>query len=112
MEFDELIGIWVPRRRPRIPWRRGRTRRSANATEPVRAVSAAAGFPSREPALSAQPKRERNYFRTGRDTQFNTKVKRETKEAFEALAREDGVPMGKLIEDALAALIRERQGRS
>ena len=81
------------------------------ALEEVRAVSAAAGFPSREPALPASPKRERNYFRTGRDTQFNTKVKRETKEAFEALAREDGVPMGKLIEDALAALMRERQGR-
>jgi hypothetical protein len=109
--FEEIPDADLSRFAPRT----NRPAPAGPALQEIRAVSAAAGFPSREPAPLAQPvqpKRERNYFRTGRDTQFNTKVKRETKDAFEALAREDGVPMGKLIEDALAALMRERQRRS
>ena len=37
------------------------------------------------------PVAERHYYRTGRDTQFNTKIRAETA-AFIAIATEDGVP--------------------
>lgn len=80
--------------------------------EAVRSVSAAAGFPNRdavrEPPRTA-PIAERHYYRTGRDTQFNTKVRPDTKAAFVAIATEDGVPLGKVLENALEALIRERR---
>jgi hypothetical protein len=76
--------------------------------EEVRAVSHAAGFPTRD---APQAKYERHYFRTGRDTQFNTKVKRETKTGYETIARELGLPLGKVLEDALAAL-QEKLARS
>jgi hypothetical protein len=80
----------------------------APAIEQVRNVSAAAGFPNRDPVRPA-PIAERHYYRTGRDTQFNTKVRADTKAAFIAIATEDGVPLGKVLEDALDALMRERQ---
>jgi hypothetical protein len=88
----------------------------APAIEQVRDVSAAAGFPNRD-AVRAEvirtvaPVVERHYYRTGRDTQFNTKVKAETKAAFIAIATEDAVPLGKVLEDALDALMRERRQR-
>jgi hypothetical protein len=83
----------------------------------VREISAAAGFPSRDagrpmthtPAPPLIP--ERHYYRTGRDTQFNTKVRPDVKAAFVAIAAEDGIPIGKVLEDALDALMRERKGR-
>lgn len=85
------------------------------AIEQVRDVSAAAGFPNRDPIRAAAPPprpiapvAERHYYRTGRDTQFNTKVRAETKAAYVAIAMEDGVPIGKVLEDALDALMRER----
>lgn len=81
---------------------------SGASLEQVREVSHAAGFPTRD---APQVRYERHYFRTGRDTQFNTKVKRETKAGYEEIARLDAVPLGKVLEDALAALIRERQVR-
>lgn len=102
--FDEMpdpeddLSRFMPRRAPApVP------------LEQVRAVSAAAGFPTRDAAQPEPARRERLYFRTGRDTQFNTKVKRETKAAYNAIAREDGTPLGKVLEDALAALLRERE---
>jgi hypothetical protein len=86
----------------------------APSIEAVRTISAAAGFPNRDPVHELPriaPIAERHYYRTGRDTQFNTKVRADTKAAFVALAREDGVPLGKVLEDALDALMRERQSR-
>jgi hypothetical protein len=92
----------------------------APAIEQVRDVSAAAGFPNRDavrpvapapPIRQVAPVAERHYYRTGRDTQFNTKVRPETKAAYIAIATEDGVPLGKVLEDALDALMREREAR-
>jgi hypothetical protein len=60
---------------------------------------------------SVAPIAERHYYRTGRDTQFNTKVRAETKAAYVAIAMEDAVPIGKVLEDALDALLRERDAR-
>lgn len=80
--------------------------------EAVRTVSAAAGFPNRDAVREpprTSPIAERHYYRTGRDTQFNTKVRPDTKAAFIAIATEDGVPLGKVLEDALEALMRERR---
>ena len=87
----------------------------APALDEVREISAAAGFPSRDAlarSLQAPPLVERHYYRTGRDTQFNTKVRPDIKAGYVAIASADGVPMGKVLEDALAALLRERKGRS
>jgi hypothetical protein len=90
---------------------------SAPSIEAVRSVSTAAGFPNRDPMRELRPGprmapiSERHYYRTGRDTQFNTKVRADTKAAYIAIATEDGVPLGKVIEDALDALMRERQSR-
>ena len=80
----------------------------APAIEQVRGVSTAAGFPTRD-AVRIAPVVERHYYRTGRDTQFNTKVGLDVKAAFVAIATEDGVPLGKVPEDALEALRRERK---
>jgi hypothetical protein len=80
--------------------------------EEVRGVSAAAGFPTRDPVKSAAPIAERHYYRTGRDTQFNTKVRPDVKARFVAIATEDGMPLGKVLEDALEALIRERKKKA
>jgi hypothetical protein len=80
---------------------------SAPPLTEVRGVSTAGGFPSRDvsPVIP-----ERHYYRTGRDTQFNTKVRADVKAAFIAIANEDNIPIGKVLENALAALIREREG--
>jgi hypothetical protein len=87
----------------------------APAIEQVRDVSTAAGFPNRDPVPPAPrpvaPIAEHHYYRTGRDTQFNTKVRADTKAAFITIGTEDGVPLGKVLEDALEALMRERGGR-
>jgi hypothetical protein len=76
----------------------------------VREVSAAAGFPNRDP-VRAPLIPERHYYRTGRDTQFNTKVRPDVKAAYVAIANEDNIPIGKVLEDALDALMRERRQR-
>lgn len=78
----------------------------------VREVSTAAGFPNRDPMRPVAPIVERHYYRTGRDTQFNTKVRPDVKAGYVAIATEDGVPMGKVLEDALDALLRERKARA
>ena len=89
----------------------------APTIEQVRDVSTVAGFPNRDPVRppplvrQVAPVAERHYYRTGRDTQFNTKIRAETKAAFIAIATEDGVPLGKVLEDALDALMREREAR-
>jgi len=108
--FDEVPEPDLSRFTPRA------TPAPAPAIEQVRDVSAAAGFPNRDlirpdAIRTVAPVAERHYYRTGRDTQFNTKVKAETKAAFIAIATEDSVPLGKVLEDALDALMREREAR-
>jgi hypothetical protein len=66
----------------------------------IRQVSEANNFPSRSPRR----------WRTGRNVQFNIKVKAETIAQFTAMADERGVPFGELLQHALDALKRE-QGR-
>jgi hypothetical protein len=87
------------------------TPRPAEAPKPsleeVRGVANAGGFPSRE-ARPVIP--ERHYYRTGRDTQFNAKVRPDVKAAFIAIANEDNIPIGKVLEDALEALLARRKG--
>jgi hypothetical protein len=105
--FDEVQEPDLSRFTPRT------TAMPAPAIEQVRDVSAAAGFPNRDAARpevirTIAPVAERHYYRTGRDTQFNTKVRAETKAAFIAIATQDAVPLGKVLEDALEALMRER----
>ena len=63
---------------------------------------------SREPVQPVRPP-ERNYYRTGRDVQFNTKVTRETKEGFDTWAKKTGRPLGEILERALGALDREKE---
>jgi hypothetical protein len=60
----------------------------------VRGVANAAGFPSRD---SRPMIPERHYYRTGRDTQFNIKVRPDVKAGY--------------IEDAIEALLEKRRGR-
>ena len=74
----------------------------------VRGISNAGGFPSRDsrPIIP-----ERHYYRTGRDTQFNTKVRPDVKAGYMAIATEDGIPIGKVLEDALEALLAQRRER-
>ena len=67
-------------------------------------------FVSREPVQPVRPA-ERNYYRTGRDTQFNTKVTRETKSAYDAWAKKTGRPLGEVLEWALKALNEKKGGQ-
>ena len=106
--FEEVQDPDLSRFTPRT------TTTPAPAIEQVRDVSTAAGFPNRDPIRpeairTVAPVAERHYYRTGRDTQFNTKVKAETKAAFITIAIEDAVPLGKVLEDALEALMKERE---
>lgn len=102
--FDEVPEPDLSRFRPKTD------AEAAPTIEDLRGVSAAAGFPNRDPVRVA-PIAERHYYRTGRDTQFNTKVRADIKAAFIAIATEDGVPLGKVLEDALDALMRQRKKR-
>lgn len=78
-------------------------------SETVRRVATEGGFPSRAPAVQPIPQTFDPWrYRTGRDTQFNTKVKPETKRGFQEIALDMRRPLGEVLELALAALQRER----
>lgn len=79
-------------------------------------AAAAAGFRSREPkgaensgngAERAAPQRRR---RTGRNVQFNLKVRQETMDAYCALADRMGWGLGETLEKAVE-LLEERYGK-
>lgn len=65
------------------------------------------GFQSREAAKSPAPRKEQRRRRTGRNAQFNLKVKPETIDAFCALADRQGWGLGETLEQAVALLNRE-----
>jgi hypothetical protein len=64
-------------------------------------------FPSRQAVRpSRETKRKPRLYRTGRNRQFNVKLKSETVERFYKMADERKVPLGALMEQALEALER------
>lgn len=77
----------------------------------VRRVATESGFPSREAPKPGSPVMDPWRYRTGRDTQFNTKVKGDIKRRYQEIAHELQRPVGEVLELALAALERERGGR-
>jgi len=79
------------------------TARPAQPPKAVAESAAEAGFPSREAKTSHQLRGRR----TGRDTQFNLKVRADTKEMFCALADANGWGLGETLEKAVALLQRE-----
>lgn len=75
--------------------------------EEVRAVAQGTSFRSREalPIASVPPVKPAPYrYRTGRDAQFNVKVKQETRDKFEHWAGLLKRPKGELLERAAALL--------
>lgn len=69
-------------------------------------VAAENNFPSRQAAKPAEhsgPRQQRRH-RTGRNQQINVKATAETVAQFNRLADELGVPLGEVLERALAAL--------
>ena len=103
--FDDLTDFAVPQRKPKPVDAAGIAR-----------IAEDNGFPSRQPP--AKPAvgtvRERRRYTTGRNQQLNLKAKPETIARFYALADRhtlaDGrtMPLGELLELALAALEREQ----
>jgi hypothetical protein len=88
----------------------------------VREIAEAANFPSREAtrpprmetATAVPPvplKRAPRRHRTGRTAQFNARTTPETVEAFYAIADKQGWLIGETVEQALAALQRELNGK-
>lgn len=79
----------------------------------IEKVAADNGFPSRQPvaqatpmpaANAAAPARKQRRYTTGRNKQINIKATDETIERLYRLADERKVPLGELLEQALAAL--------
>lgn len=64
------------------------------------------GFQSREPAPAAVPRKEQRRRRTGRNAQFNLKVRPETIDAFCVIADRHGWGLGETLEYAVALLER------
>ncbi|WP_226583403.1 stability/partitioning determinant [Acuticoccus sediminis] len=111
-EFD--VSAFAPKAHPRTP---------PPATE-VRALAEAMNFRSREapggPAVAAAgegtdpavpQRRKPRRHRTGRTAQLNVRTTPQTVDAFYAIADEEGWLVGETVEQALAALQRERAAR-
>jgi hypothetical protein len=83
----------------------------APKAEQVRAVTQAAQFISREPALpksAAKAKRPQRRYRTGRNVQLNAKVLQETRDLlYEITDAHEGWVLGYTLQRALDALQRE-----
>jgi len=74
--------------------------------EVIKAVSEEAQFPSREaaPASKKAQKPEIRRYRTGRNVQFNVKIKSETHDGLYEVSDKQGWVLGETLERALAAL--------
>lgn len=79
------------------------------APEAVRELAERASFPSREapPPVARIEKREPMRYRTGRNTQFNVKLRADTAESFYDLAKQNNWTLGETVERALNALKHE-----
>ena len=82
----------------------------AEIEEQIEQLAAASGFPSRQPARApAAPRQPRGRrYKTGRNQQINIKATPEVIERLYKLADEKRVPLGELLERALAALEMEK----
>ncbi len=81
----------------------------------LRAVAEQAAFTSREPAPPKQRQkkiREPRQHRTGRNVQFNLKVRAEALDAFYKIADEQNWVLGETFEQAVDALRRELAAKS
>jgi hypothetical protein len=75
------------------------------AGEGIEKIAEENNFPSRQAARAAkEPRRKRRVYRTGRNRQLSIKATEETVERFYKMADERKVPLGALLEQALAAL--------
>lgn len=81
-------------------------KRAGRAPAAVKAA-AVVGFQSREASSAPKPHKEQRRRRTGRNAQFNLKVKPETINAFCAIADRQGWGLGETLEHAVALLNRE-----
>jgi hypothetical protein len=79
--------------------------------EAIAAVAAANGFPNiapvAQPATVADSGVRRQRLPTGRDHQFNVRLRRDTLEFIYARANERNVPVAQVIEDMAEALKRQ-----
>ena len=85
----------------------------APPAEQVRQVAEKAGYTSREAkSLKSKknPVRKRRVYRTGRNEQFNDRVRPAVIEGYHQIAEKKNWVMGETLERALAALQRELQG--
>lgn len=71
----------------------------------TQAAAHAAGFSSREPEspVKQTPRQQRRH-RTGRNIQFNIKVRQKDADAFYAISDEQGWVLGETLEHAIVAL--------
>lgn len=78
--------------------------------EDIAAVAARNGFPTLAPPLAdASPRRRRQP--TGRDHQFNVRLRRDTLDFIYAEANERNIPVAQVIEEATGALKLQRLRR-
>lgn len=80
--------------------------RAGRAPAAVKAAEVV-GFQSREASPAPKPLKEQRRRRTGRNAQFNLKVKPETIDAFCEIADRHGWGLGETLEHAVALLNRE-----
>ena len=81
------------------------------AAEAIDQLAHANGFPSRkaQSAPSPAPVRQPRRHTTGRNRQINIKATEETITALYAIADDMGLPLGAVLEQALAALDEKRR---
>lgn len=85
------------------PKQAGKSKKSVNTLEQVRAVTEANKFTRRSPTPS---KPTRRIYRTGRNVQLNIKASQPTVETFYRIADQQGWVLGETLERALEALDR------
>ncbi|PJG45167.1 hypothetical protein CAF53_25540 (plasmid) [Sphingobium sp. LB126] len=82
------------------------------AAEAIDQLAQASGFPSRKAqgAPSPAPVRQPRRHTTGRNRQINIKATEETIMALYSIADDMGLPLGAVLEQALAALAEKQKG--